>query len=336
MVESDGAEVPAARVPARRSMVARADELTLRTQDGGSAAVDAARSTVSAPAEDPRLDALAFPVPGWARYASIRFLGRGGMGKVFLVHDPRLRREVALKFVRGDNPEHVRRLISEARAQARVSHERVCKVHEVDEVDEVEGKVYIAMQYIAGQPLGVIARELTLEQRVMLLRDAAEGIHEAHRVGIIHRDLKPSNIMVERADDDQLRAYVMDFGLARSAQDDGATLSGTVIGTPRYMAPEQAIGEPGGLDRRADVYSLGATLYHLVTGKPSVEGSTLVEAVHNLVAACYARSPTSASRSSSRTAGGSSTAISSREHHARRLRRGLRARLGRRSRDDRG
>ena len=237
-------------------------------------------STVSVRAMEREVDPLAFPVPGWSRYTNLRFLGKGGMGKVFLVHDPRLRREVALKFVRGDNPEHVRRLISEARAQARVNHERVCKVHEVD---EVEGKVYIAMQHIAGQPLGTIASELTIEQRVMVLRDAAEGIHEAHRVGIIHRDLKPSNIMVERGDDGELRAFVMDFGLARSAQDDGATLSGTVIGTPRYMAPEQAIGEAGGIDRRADVYSLGATLYHLVTGKPSVDGSSLVEVVHNLV-----------------------------------------------------
>ncbi|MEO7735208.1 MAG: serine/threonine-protein kinase, partial [Kofleriaceae bacterium] len=253
---------------------------TLRPAHRGSSAVDDIGSTMSAPPADRQLDPLAFPVPGWSRYTNIRFLGKGGMGKVFLVHDPRLRREVALKFVRGDNPEQVRRLIGEARAQARVSHERVCKVHEVD---EVEGKVYIAMQYIAGRPLGAMMSELTLEQRVMLLRDAAEGIHEAHRVGIIHRDLKPSNIMVERADDDQLRAYVMDFGLARTAQDEGATLSGTVIGTPRYMAPEQAIGEASKLDRRADVYSLGATLYHLVTGKPSVDGSSLVEVVHNLV-----------------------------------------------------
>jgi eukaryotic-like serine/threonine-protein kinase len=256
-------------------------EQTLRPADRGSGGLlDGGSTEGFASPEDHKIDPLAFPVPGWDRYTSIRFLGKGGMGKVFLVHDPRLRREVALKFVRGDNPEHVRRLISEARAQARVSHERVCKVHEVDEVD---GKVYIAMQYIAGQPLGALADQLTIEQRVMLVRDAAAGIHEAHRVGIIHRDLKPSNIMVERADDGQHRAYVMDFGLARSAQDDGATLSGTVIGTPRYMAPEQAIGAAGGLDRRADVYSLGATLYHLVTGKPSVEGSSLVEVVHNLV-----------------------------------------------------
>ena len=226
-----------------------------------------------------RPDPMAFPVPGWDRYTSVRFLGKGGMGKVFLVHDPRLRRDVALKFVRGDNPEHVRRLIGEARNQARVSHGRVCKVHEVG---EVEGKVYIAMQYIDGQPLGALAGELTLAQKVRVVRDAAEGIHEAHRAGIVHRDLKPSNIMVERGDDGELRPYVMDFGLARSALDDGTTQSGAVLGTPRYMAPEQARGATSTLDRRADVYSLGATLYHLVTGQPPVDGATVMEVMHNL------------------------------------------------------
>src|SRR5262249_19679640 len=180
----------------------------------------------------------------------------------------------------GDDAEHVRRLISEARTQARVNHERVCEVYEVD---EVEGKVYIAMQYIKGEPLGALAGELTLEQKVVVLRGAAEGIHAAHSVGIIHRDIKPSNIMVERGDGSELRPYVMDFGLARSAQEAGTTLTGTVMGTPRYMSPEQAHGDASKLDRRADVYSLGATLYHLLTGEPSVRGETVAEVIHNLV-----------------------------------------------------
>jgi len=235
----------------------------------------------ASPPDSRTSDTPAFPVPGWDRYTSLGFLGQGGMGKVFLARDPKLRREVAIKFVHGDNPEHVRRLIAEARAQARVSHERVCQVHEVG---EVEGKVYIAMQYIAGKSLGALAGELTVEQKVMLVRGAAEGIHEAHRAGIIHRDVKPSNIMVERGDDGALRPYVMDFGLARSVGDDGATLSGAVLGTPRYMAPEQAGGHTGKLDRRADVYSLGATLYHLLTGEPPIPGTTVLEVMHHLQA----------------------------------------------------
>jgi eukaryotic-like serine/threonine-protein kinase len=241
--------------------------------------VEADGSTLSLPPSSPAEPA--FPIAAWERYVNVRFLGRGGMGKVFLAVDPRLCREVAIKFVHGDNPEHVRRLIVEARTQARVSHERVCKVHEVG---EIEGKVYIAMQYIDGKPLGALAGELTVEQKVMLVRGAAAGIHEAHRAGIIHRDIKPSNIMVGRSEDGELLPYVMDFGLARSAQEAGSTLSGDILGTPRYMAPEQAHGDPAKLDRRADVYSLGATLYHLLAGEPPIPGATVVEVIHNLAA----------------------------------------------------
>ena len=230
--------------------------------------------------QEPRPAEPAFPVAAWDRYINVRFLGQGGMGMVFLVIDARLRREVAIKFVRGDDADHVRRLISEARTQARVNHDRICKVYEVG---EVEGRVYIAMQYIDGKPLGRLADELTLEQKVMLVRGAAEGIHEAHSAGIIHRDIKPSNIMVERSDDGEIRPYVMDFGLARSAQEAGTTQTGAVLGTPRYMAPEQAHGEATKLDRRADVYSLGATLYHLLTGAPPFPGEAVAEVLHNLM-----------------------------------------------------
>jgi eukaryotic-like serine/threonine-protein kinase len=236
-------------------------------------------STGAPPPEARDSEVPAFPVAGWDRYTSVRFLGQGGMGKVFLAFDPKLRREVAIKFVLGDNPDHVRRLVAEARAQARVHHERVCKVYEVG---EVLGKVYIAMEYIDGKPLGSLAGELTVEQKVMLVRGAAEGVHEAHRVGIIHRDIKPSNIMVERSDDGELRPYVMDFGLAHSGQEGGTTMTGAVLGTPRYMAPEQARGEVARLDRRADVYSLGATLYHLLTGEPPIPGSSFMEVLSNL------------------------------------------------------
>ncbi|MCY1082518.1 serine/threonine-protein kinase [Archangium lansingense] len=220
-----------------------------------------------------------FPVSGWERYQCVRFLGEGGMGRVFLAHDPRLNRNVALKFVRGDEPELTQRFLSEARAQARVNHERVCKVYEVG---EVQGRVYIAMQFIEGRTLSTLARELSVEQKVLVLREAAEGVHEAHRVGLIHRDLKPSNIMVERAEDGTLRPYVMDFGLARD-WNDGATITGAVMGTPQYMSPEQARGEISNLDRRADVYSLGATLYSVLTGHPPIPGGNGLEVLRNVL-----------------------------------------------------
>ncbi|MFY0527984.1 protein kinase domain-containing protein [Archangium gephyra] len=117
---------------------------------------------------------------------------------------------------------------------------------------------------------------------MLVLREAAEGVHEAHRVGLIHRDLKPSNIMVERAEDGTLRPYVMDFGLARD-WNDGATVTGAVMGTPQYMSPEQARGEVSSLDRRADVYSLGATLYSVLTGQPPIPGGNGLEVLKNVL-----------------------------------------------------
>ncbi len=219
-----------------------------------------------------------FPLPHSDRYECVRFLGEGGMGKVFLARDLRLGREVAIKFVRGDNRDHTLRLLAEARAQAQVNHDRVCKVYEVD---EVEGEVFIAMQYIDGEPLSALTKELTVEQKVLVMRDASEGVHAAHRVGIIHRDLNPNNIMVERDQDGRLRPYVMDFGLARDRKE-GATETGTVMGTPHYMSPEQARGEVGRLDRRADVYSLGASLYVVLTGVQPIPGDNGLVVLNNI------------------------------------------------------
>ena len=214
-----------------------------------------------------------FPVKNWDRYEFLGFLGEGGMGKVFLARDRQLHREVAIKFVRVENGRIHLRFMIEARAQARVDHEHVCKVFEVG---EVEGKIFIAMQHIAGKSLDQAASELSLEQKVVAIRDAARGVHEAHRVGIIHRDLKPSNIMVERGEDGTLRTFVMDFGLAKEWNQD-ITETGSVLGTPSFMSPEQARGEVSKLDRRADIYSLGAALYHVVTGRLPVTGSNALE-----------------------------------------------------------
>jgi tetratricopeptide (TPR) repeat protein/predicted Ser/Thr protein kinase len=219
----------------------------------------------------------AFPVPDWGRYQPVRFLGQGGMGLVFLAYDPLLRRNVALKFVRDTDPELARRFLSEARAQARVRHERVCEVYEVG---EVRGRGYIAMRYVDGQTLGQLADSLTLEQKVLVLRQAAEGVHAAHRAGLIHRDIKPGNILVERTEDGGLVPFVMDFGLAREARDEGTGPGG--LGTPHYMAPEQARGEVSRLDRRVDVYALGATLYLLLTGRPPFTGDTQQEVLARL------------------------------------------------------
>jgi serine/threonine-protein kinase len=229
-------------------------------------------------AEAPNAPEAEGAFPAWDRYKKVRFLGEGGMGRVFLAYDPSLRREVALKFVRGDNPEFARRIVLEAQAQARVNHERVCKVYEVG---EIAGQAFIAMQYVDGQPASALLSELTPEQKALILRDVALGVHEAHRAGLIHRDLKPSNIMVERGPEGTLKPYVMDFGLARQ-WNESHTATGSVLGTPHYMSPEQARGEVSRLDRRADVYSLGATLYHLLTGQPPVSGDNALEVLSRI------------------------------------------------------
>lgn len=206
----------------------------------------------------------AFPITVRDRFEPIRLLGQGGMGRVFLARDKRLGRDVALKFMRDVDSDLARRFLSEARAQARVKHEHVCQVHEVG---EIEGRVYIAMEYIEGKPLGSVV-DLPIEQKALLLRDAAHGVHEAHRAGIIHRDIKPSNVMVAEREDGSPWAYVMDFGLAREIDTEGQTQTGAVVGTIAYMPPEQARGDVRALDRRSDVYSLGATLYAVLAGRP--------------------------------------------------------------------
>jgi len=225
-----------------------------------------------------RDDDVSFPIPGWDRYRPVRFLGQGGMGKVFLALDVPLEREVALKFVRGDDPDLTRRIRLEGMAQASVNHERVCKVYDAGEVN---GFAFISMQYVDGEPLSQLGRTLTTEQKALVMREVALGVHEAHRVGLIHRDLKPSNVMVERAAEGALRPYVMDFGLARPWTG-GATTTGSVLGTPHYMSPEQGSGQVSRLDRRADVYSLGATLYFLLTGRPPISGSNALEVLSRI------------------------------------------------------
>ena len=191
----------------------------------------------------------------WDKYELLDFLGKGGMGLVYRARDRHLDRVVAIKFVLEANAKMAARFLSEARAQSRIDHPNICRVYEVGEVG---GRAYIALQFVQGEPLQRIAKRLSLEEKILVVRDVAAAIQEAHRLGVVHRDLKPSNVMVERTPEGRWFPVVMDFGLARElAVNPPSADSELVQGTPAYMSPEQARGDLSVVDRRSDIYSIG-------------------------------------------------------------------------------
>jgi tRNA A-37 threonylcarbamoyl transferase component Bud32 len=207
-----------------------------------------------------------------------RLLGRGGMGEVYLARHLALDTMVALKILRSDSHEDKRvaqRFLREARAAAQLQHEHIVSIRNVGRDGEYR---YIEMEYIQGGSLADLLDQAPyqdMDQALRWLLEAAAGIHAAHQKGIIHRDLKPDNLM-KTADD---RIKVVDFGLAAIHSLDGTrsrlTVDGTIMGTPHYMAPEQWVGRR--VDERTDVYSLGATFYHLLAGRPPFQGRTIME-----------------------------------------------------------
>ena len=206
-----------------------------------------------------------------ARYELIDLLGSGGMGRVYRANDTRLRRTIALKLLIGGGAQADQRLLLEAQAQARIEHENVCRVYEVGWGEE--GEPFIVMQLIEGEALSDVAARLSFEQRAQVMVQVCEAVHAANRLGVIHRDLKPGNVLVERSPEGEWKPYVTDFGLARDVTEVGGKQSNSVVGTPNYMAPEQARGDTARIDRRTDVYGLGATLYEVLSGKFPFDGT---------------------------------------------------------------
>jgi tRNA A-37 threonylcarbamoyl transferase component Bud32 len=218
-------------------------------------------------------------------YVIVGWLGEGGMGQIFKARHRRLKREVALKVIRPHqlaNPEALQRFQREARAAARLAHPNIVQVYDAAESD---GRHYLVMEYVDGKDLADLVRDrgpLPVPLACEYIRQASLGLQHAHERALIHRDIKPANLLVT-ADGTQVK--LLDLGVARVQLPDDPdsavsdlTQTGAVMGTPAYLAPEQA-RDPRHVDIRADIYSLGCTLYHLLTGQVPFRGVTLAEVV---------------------------------------------------------
>ncbi len=239
---------------------------------------------------DPEADTLrpCSPVPAAALqrvgpFTIERELARGGMGVVYVAVHPRLGRPVALKLLleAEASEEERERFAIEARAAARLRHPNIVGIHTVG---EHQGRPYLVMDLIEGESLQErIRREGPLPPReaATLTETLARALSYAHSRAILHRDLKPANVLLSRS----AEPLITDFGLAKdvAAQDRGLTRTGQVMGTPAYMPPEQADGLLDQIDRRADIYALGATLYAMLTGRPPFSGPRAINILHQVL-----------------------------------------------------
>ena len=198
-----------------------------------------------------------------SHYKILSEVGRGGMGVVYKAEDMKLERTVALKFLAPhaiEDPEHKARFVREAKAAARLDHQNICPIHEIDEAD---GQLFLAMTFLEGQTLKakIAQRPLKLDEALDIAVQTAQGLQAAHQNEVVHRDIKPANLMLT----EQGQVKIMDFGLAQLADRSQLTKTTTMLGTPAYMSPEQAQRLP--TDRRTDIWSLGVVIYEMVTGR---------------------------------------------------------------------
>jgi len=227
--------------------------------------------------------ATGLPLPrGFGDYELLEEIARGGMGIVYRARQVSLGRIVAVKMLLLgplSSPEFVKRFRAEASAAASLLHPNIVAIHEVG---VHQGQQYFAMDYVEGQSLAKPLADgpLPAKRAASYLKTIAEAIHYAHERGILHRDLKPSNVLIDAND----QPRVTDFGLARRLEGGSElTVTGQVLGSPNYMPPEQAVGKRGKVSRRSDVYSLGAMLYHLLTGRPPFVGEALTDTLEQVL-----------------------------------------------------
>lgn len=285
MVLSEGASkwMRADAVPgvfaAHRVSSAALSESPPRTPD----TIDDSRQTVSSPLVSRTADGRRVALPDIPGFELLGLLGRGGMGVVYKARQTALKRIVALKMVlSGDSADasELSRFRTEAEAAARLKHPNVVQVYEVG---MHEGRPYCVLEYVEGGTLSAALASTPIPPRdaAQVVRALAGAVDAAHRTGIVHRDLKPSNVLLSNVPGTTLAGAapkVADFGLAkRLDEDSGQTRTGVVVGTPSYMAPEQASGRTKDLGPACDIYSLGAILYECLTGRPPFKGATPME-----------------------------------------------------------
>ena len=225
-------------------------------------------------------DAMSSALPQTiGRYPVLEKLGEGGMGVVYAAMDDRLDRRIAIKTIRSSRDESLReRFWREARAAAAVSHPNVCPIYEVGEADD--GTLFLAMELLEGESLGDRLKRgaTSTEESLRIAGEVLGALDALHARQLVHRDLKPSNVFLTRHG-----VKLVDFGLARptsagSVDLTGITQPGMVLGTPRYMAPEQVSGQD--LDGRADVFATGVLLYEMLSGRPAFDGETMMQVLH--------------------------------------------------------
>ncbi len=229
--------------------------------------------TYTPPLEEFIKDTLHFD-PGESfgnRYRIIEEIGRGGMGRVYKAEDKELNINVALKMIRPEyssNPRFIQKFKEETLLARSISHENVIRIHDIGDVDDIK---FISMDYIRGQSLKELIHTsgtLAVETTTKITEQLCRGLEAAHKKGVVHQDLKPRNIMI----DSDGKAYIMDFGVAKSLAADETRPSKGIIGTPPYLSPEQAKKEK--IDQRSDIYSLGIIIYEMLTGKRPFESDT--------------------------------------------------------------
>jgi serine/threonine-protein kinase len=217
----------------------------------------------------------------FGKYEIIGEIGRGGMGVIYKARQKDLERTVAIKMILASqlaSRQQVERFVAEARTMARLHHPNIVRIHETG---EVHGQHYFVMEYITGASLAEELRKGTIgpEKAARLVALVARAVQHLHEQGIVHRDLKPSNILL----DEKGQPYVTDFGLVKMLGSTNQTTTGAILGTPAYMAPEQATGRAEQVGPHSDVYSLGAILYELITGRPPFQAETALDTLVQVI-----------------------------------------------------